>query len=189
MSPLAKSRRPQLARAIAIAVLLVALPASAAVYFTVPQVLSSFFSTSKKIGYKKVTLTDAAATEIAKKLGQKSIKKEWTVYVADGDGKRDGYAIVDEEKGMHELIDYAVKFSTRGSIERIEILVYREPYGDEVRRERFRNQFRGKTASDPITAGHDIDIISGASISSRSIALGVKRDTLILDAAIKSGSL
>ena len=171
------------------AVLAIAAPAWAAVYWTVPQVLQSFFATSKKIGFRKITLSDTAAEQIAKKLGQKSIKKEWTVYVAEADGKRDGYAIVDEEKGMHEPIDYAVQFSSRGSIERIEILVYREPYGDEVRRERFRNQFRGKTAQDPITAGHDIDIISGASISSRSIALGVKRDTLILDAAIKNGSL
>jgi Na+-translocating ferredoxin:NAD+ oxidoreductase subunit G len=166
-----------------------ALPAHAAVYWTVPQVMKSFFASSKKIGFRRVTLTDAAAAQIAKKLGQKSIKKEWTIYVAERDGKRDGYAVVDEEKGMHELIDYAVRFSPRGSIERIEIMVYREPYGDEVRRDRFRDQFRGKTADDPIVAGHDIDIISGASISSRSIALGVKRDTLVLDAAIKSGSL
>jgi hypothetical protein len=64
-----------------------------------------------------------------------------------------------------------------------------EPYGDEVRSDRFRAQFQGKTAGDPITAGKDIDIVSGATISSRSMALGVKRDALILQTALKNGSL
>jgi Na+-translocating ferredoxin:NAD+ oxidoreductase subunit G len=45
----------------------------------------------------------------------------------------------------------------------------------------------GKTAADPIVAGKDISIVSGASISSKSVALGVKRDTLVLQAALKNG--
>ena len=43
-------------------------------------------------------------------------------------------------------------------------MAYREAYGDQVRSERFREQFVGKTARDPITAGQDIDIISGATL-------------------------
>jgi Na+-translocating ferredoxin:NAD+ oxidoreductase RnfG subunit len=163
--------------------------AFAARYWEVGPVLKSFFPSSKRVSPKEVSLSDATAADIAKKLGVSTLKRDWKVYVAERDGQRDGFAIVDQEKGMHEPIDFAVRFSTGGVVERIEILEYREAYGDEVRGERFRAQFRGKTANDPITAGKDIDIVSGASISSRSVALGVKRDTLILQAALKNGSL
>ena len=47
----------------------------------------------------------------------------------------------------------------------------------------------GALMNNPNKLGKDIDIISGASISSKSIALGVKRDTLVLEAALGSGSL
>ncbi len=181
-------RSAHFAAATALAFVFAALPAHGATYWTVPAVLKSFFASSKKVGYRKLVLTDAEAQELGKKIGA-PVKREWVVYVAESDGKHDGYAIKDEEKGMHEPIDFAVKFSTAGAVERIEILEYREAYGDEVRGDRFRAQFRGKTSSDPITAGKDIDIVSGASISSRSVALGVKRDTLVLELALKRGGL
>lgn len=165
------------------------MPAIAQVYWTVPAVLKSFFAKSTKVGFKSVTLTDAQAKEIGKQLGTGPVKKDWTVYVASSDGgaKRDGFALVDDEKGMHEPIDFAVQFGRDGCVERVEILVYREPYGDEVRQARYRDQFKGKCARDPITAGRDIDIVSGASISSKSVAFGVKRDTLVLQAAVGNG--
>jgi Na+-translocating ferredoxin:NAD+ oxidoreductase RnfG subunit len=174
--------------AAALAVGLVAVPAHGATYWTVPDVLKSFFAESKKVSYKKIALDEATAAEIGKKLGA-PIKRDWVVYVAETDGRRDGFAIKDEEKGLHEPIDYAVQFAMSGAVERIEILEYREAYGDEVRGQRFRAQFKGKTASDPLVAGKDIDIVSGATISSRSVTLGVKRDALVLTAALKNGSL
>jgi Na+-translocating ferredoxin:NAD+ oxidoreductase RnfG subunit len=195
-SPAFTPPRPGLARrlrvaagALATAAVLTALPAYAATYWTVPGVMKSFFTSSKRVTYKRITLAESAASEIAKKIGASSLRREWVVYVGESDGKLDGYAIVDDEKGMHEPIDFAVRFSSKGAVERVEVLVYREAYGDEVRGERFRSQFQGKTANDAITAGKDIDIVSGASISSRSMALGVKRDTLVLQAALKSGGL
>jgi electron transport complex protein RnfG len=181
-------RVARLAAAGVISGVLVALPASGATYWTVPGVLKSFFAQSKRVSYRKLSLNASDAANIAEKSGA-AVKREWVVYTAESDGKPDGYAIKDEEKGMHEPIDFAVKFTTSGAVERIEIMEYREAYGDEVRGDRFRAQFKGKTASDPITAGRDIDIVSGASISSRSVALGVKRDALILELALKSGNL
>lgn len=167
----------------------VAAPAYAATYWTVPALMKSFFSSSKRVTFKRFTLPDAAAAELAKKLGQGSVQRDWVVYVGESDGKLDGYAIVDAEKGMHEPIDFGVRFSPKGAVDRVEVLVYREAYGDEIRAERFRAQFNGKTASDPISVGKDIDMISGASISSKSMAVGVKRDALVLQTALKSGSL
>lgn len=191
MKPISSRRHSRiLAAAVLLAAGAAALPAYAAQYWTSGSVLGSFFATSKHVGHKAFSLSDGDAAAIAAKIGAPTVAKDWHIYVADTDGKRDGYAIVlDKERGLHEDIDFAVQFDLGGAVKRVEIMEYREAYGDEVRSERFRKQFAGKTAKDAITAGKDIDIVSGASISSRSVALGVRRDTLVLEAALKSGAL
>lgn len=187
---MALSRRSRIAAALAVS--LAAIPAHATEYWTPHALLGDFFRMPErqKIAPKTVTLSDADAADIAKKLGTdpSKLKRTWSVYVAKTEeGKRTGYAILDSEIGQHELIDIGVRLGLSGAVERVEIMAFREPYGDGVRIERFRNQFVGKTANDPITAGRDIDIVSGATLSSRSVALGVKRDTLVLQAALKNG--
>lgn len=171
------------------ATLAVAIPAWAVTYWTVPAVLKSFFADAKKVTFKKVTLSKEKAKAIGNKLGTDPVARKWTVYSAEGDNGHIGYAVVDAEKGMHEDIDFAVQLTPAGVIKRIEILVYREAYGDEVKSDRFRRQFRGKDATDTIKAGRDIDIISGATISCHSVARGVKRDVLVLAALLESGDL
>jgi Na+-translocating ferredoxin:NAD+ oxidoreductase RnfG subunit len=178
--------RPSAAAVAAIA--LVTVPAQAAQYWSKLGVLQEFFKTAKtKVAPHTVTLSDAEASAIAKELGVTTISKQWKVYGSEA--KEDGYAVLDAEPGMHELIDFAVRISPNCKVQRVEILEYREAYGDEVREKRFRDQFAGKGCGAPLTAGEDIDIVSGASISSRSVALGVKRDALIVQAAIANGSL
>lgn len=170
----------------------VALPAHAKVYWQNADLLGDFFQKAKnpdrKVGYKPVRLSQAEADAIGKQIGA-PVKTNWNVYLAEDGPKRVGYAVLDAELGLHELIDYGVHFDPAGTIQRIEIREYREPYGDEVRLPRYRQQFVGKTARDPITAGQDISIITGASISSKSVALGVKRDTLVVATALKNGQL
>jgi electron transport complex protein RnfG len=185
-----KIRRFPLAVAPLLAFLGAALPAHATDYWTNGDLLADFFQTAKnpgrKVRYKPCTLSDVDAAAIGKKLGSE-IKKTWSVYVAEDDpSKRVGFALLDAEIGLHEPIDFGVQYGLSGAVERVEIRAYREAYGDQVRSERFRKQFVGKTAADPITAGQDIAIVTGASISSRSMAQGVKRDTLVLQAALKS---
>jgi len=60
-------------------------------------------------------------------------------------------------------------------------MVYRERYGDEVRDPRFRQQFVGKTAADPLRPGEEVIAVSGATISSRAMALGVRRCLVLFD--------
>jgi Na+-translocating ferredoxin:NAD+ oxidoreductase RnfG subunit len=66
----------------------------------------------------------------------------------------------------------------------VEVLAYREPYGDGIRTERFRRQFVGRSASSGFVAEHDIDAVSGASISSRSMCVGVQRAAILLDETV-----
>jgi len=170
-----------------LALLGAALPAHATEYWTPTALLGDFFKTSQRVRPHAVVLSDVDAAEIGKKLGKDLTTKDWQVYVAEADGKRTGYAILDREIGLHEPIDFGVRLGLNGAVDRVEIAVYREPFGDEVRGDRFRGQFIGKTPKNPIVAGQDIDIVSGATYSSKSMALGVKRDVLVLQAALKNG--
>jgi Na+-translocating ferredoxin:NAD+ oxidoreductase RnfG subunit len=169
----------------------VSLPARAAsTYFTTPQVLKEFFPKSQRVSYRKVTLGPAELAAVQGRLGYKPAKPEYVVFVATTGERVDGYAIIDEELGQHEQITFAVKLSPQGTVERHEVMVYRESYGEEITDARFRRQFQGKTVKDPVRAGVDIDVVTGATISSRSMAMGVRRALVLLDELIlKPGAL
>jgi electron transport complex protein RnfG len=46
--------------------------------------------------------------------------------------------VIDDELGLHQPITFATRLSSHGKVERVEIVVYREPRGAEVRDARFR---------------------------------------------------
>src|SRR5689334_22026128 len=156
--------------------LMSASPARAqSVYFSTRDLLADFFKKSESVSYQIVTLGPADQERLEKKLGYAVPKSKYTFFVARSGGRVDGYALIDDQLGEHLPITFAVKLSPEGKVERQEIVAYREPRGDEVRDERFRKQFVGKTLRDPIIAGQDIVAISGATISSRAMAVGVRR--------------
>ena len=158
-------------------------------FYTPRTVLARFFPSSQRVTYRRFALTPEVRGKLAQKLGAALPRDGYVFYYALTGQTVDGYALIDEQLGQYMPITYAVKFSPKGAVQQLEIMVYRENYGSEVTDARFRKQFVGKTASDPIVAGKDIDVISGASYSSKSVALGVKRDTLIIATALKNGAL
>jgi Na+-translocating ferredoxin:NAD+ oxidoreductase RnfG subunit len=97
-----------------------------------------------------------------------------------------GWFIVDEVVGKHEMITYAVALNPTGAVTGIEILDYVESYGYEVAEAQWRNQFIGKTASDPIKLNQDIQNIGGATLSCKHLTDGVKRVTVLYDLALKN---
>jgi Na+-translocating ferredoxin:NAD+ oxidoreductase RnfG subunit len=86
-----------------------------------------------------------------------------------------GFAAVRNVKGKDQPITYLVATDSHDALKDIDILVYREPQGGEVAYEPWRKQFRGKTAAAPLVVGKDIKNISGATISSHSVTLGVRK--------------
>ena len=154
---------------------------AATTYFTTPQILREFFPKSQKVGFRRFPLTPALVAALQERLGYPPRRQEYVVFVATTGERVDGYAIIDEELGQHEEITFAVKLSPAGVVERQEVMVYREKYGQEIMDPRFRRQFVGKTAKDPVRAGVDVDVVTGATISSRSMAIGVRRALILLD--------
>lgn len=150
-------------------------------YYTPRALLAEFFPKSERVTFRTFALDSSLRARLGQRLGYAPAKDRYTVFVATTRGHVDGYAIIDDEPGLHQPITFATRLSPRGTVERLEILVYREPRGDEVRDARFRKQFEGKSAQDPLRVNRDIDAVSGATVSSASMATGVRRAAILVE--------
>jgi electron transport complex protein RnfG len=150
-------------------------------YYSTRAILTAFFPKSERVTYKILELDPPLRARLRQRLGYALAHDRYTIFVAQTRGKVDGYAVIDDELGLHQPITFATRLSSRGMVERVEIMVYREPRGDEVRDPRFRKQFEGKTAQDPMRLDRDIDAVSGATISSASLAVGVRRAAVLVE--------
>jgi Na+-translocating ferredoxin:NAD+ oxidoreductase RnfG subunit len=160
----------------------------AQVYFSVRGLLAEQFRQSELVDFQRIQLSEKDREVLGKRLGQKLERGEYIFYVAHSGGHVDGYALFDREIGQHEYIDFATFFDGEGRVTRVEVVAYREPYGEGIRSQRFRKQFVGKEAASGFRPGHDIDIISGATLSAHAMAKAVKRATLLLHDAVLTSS-
>jgi hypothetical protein len=117
------------------------------------------------------TLTPAQVGAIEHDSGVNVLTKDLKVWKATGGG----WFILDEVVGKHEFITYAVALDAAGGVKDVEILDYRESFGDQVRNAAWRAQFTGKRHGAPVKLGADIKNISGATLSSKHVTDGVRR--------------
>lgn len=82
--------------------------------------------------------------------------------------RADRTAWILEEIGKHEPITTGL-IVDGGEIERVRVLIYREPRGWEVRREVFLEQFEGAQLTGDRQLDRPIDGISGATLSVRAL--------------------
>ena len=149
---------------------LYAAPACATTYFTVAQAQANFFP-GQTLTAVDVVLTAEQAKMIEKRSATQVREPNLKVWRArDG-----GWFYVDRVIGKHEFITYAVALSEDGAVRAIEILDYRETYGSEVRNPKWRAQFVGKRIGAALKLDADIVNLSGATLSYRNVAAGVRR--------------
>jgi Na+-translocating ferredoxin:NAD+ oxidoreductase RnfG subunit len=80
-----------------------------------------------------------------------------------------GYAFVDQAPSKTAKFDYLVIFDAGLKVIASKVLVYREEYGGEIGSNRWLRQFTGLTGTDRVSPNTNIDAISGATISVRSM--------------------
>ncbi|MGW9686942.1 FMN-binding protein [Flagellimonas sp. 2504JD1-5] len=80
-----------------------------------------------------------------------------------------GYAFVDQAPSKTAKFDYLVVFDSDLKVVNSKVLIYREEYGGEIGSKRWLKQFIGKTGGDRVSHETNIDAISGATISVRSM--------------------
>jgi Na+-translocating ferredoxin:NAD+ oxidoreductase RnfG subunit len=143
----------------------------ATAYLTVEQAQQTIFPDAHFTA-APVTLSAEQRKAIETASGVRVRFPEQKIWRVNDDG---GWFIVDDVLGKHEFITYAVGLTAKGAVIAVEIMEYRETYGDEIRDSKWRGQFVGKTGSAPLKLDTDIKNITGATLSSRHITEGVKR--------------
>jgi Na+-translocating ferredoxin:NAD+ oxidoreductase RnfG subunit len=157
----------------------------AAEYLTVPMAQKALFPDADKFVDAKLTLTDDQRDAIKKLSGVRQRTAEQPVWRAEKQGELLGWFIVDEVVGKHEFITYATAITPGGKVVGIDVLVYRETYGFQIRDADWRDQFKGKTLRDHFKLDDDVRNITGATLSSRNVMNGVKRLLALAQVALK----
>lgn len=145
-------------------------PCFAITYLTIEQAQQAL---SPQTAWEKlnISLTEDQIDQIEDLCGSSFIDTNINVWRSP----TNDFFIVDNVLGKHEYISYAVLINSAGSVKGVEILDYREAFGDEIRRAGWRKQFVSKNINDKIELNEDILNISGATISCSHVTKGIKR--------------
>lgn len=164
------------------------------VYLTPDEAAKLMFPDSDHIRSEVITLSPEQKTLIEERIGWHFPETTFDCFIGETKGKTDGWAFIQNTIGKHKPMTYMVGVDPRGEVLNVEVLVYRESRGSEVRTKRFNYQYQGKTPYHPIRINRDIINISGATMSVRSMSAGVKRvlvlvEELYLKPAGKGGAI
>ena len=140
------------------------------VYLTKKQAFKIAFPEADEIKKEKQWLTSDQKLSIGELCLQTITENRFTFYLGIKSGKPVGYMLIDNIIGKSFPITFMTVLNLDGTVRDVEIMVYREPQGWEVRNKSFRSQFYGKDSS---TDSRDIMSISGATLSATSITKGV----------------
>jgi Na+-translocating ferredoxin:NAD+ oxidoreductase RnfG subunit len=160
-------------RVLPLAALAVA-PAYAAEYMTLEAAQRAAFPDASAFVPVSFRLTADARARLAE-IAQPPGARDPRIWRAMAGGKWLGTFYADAVIGKQEYISYALALDATGRVLRLDVLEYRETHGGEIRNERWRAQFAGKSVADPVEVSRDIANISGATLSCRHVTDGVRR--------------
>lgn len=169
----------------AVASAAVSAPAFAVQYLTVEQAQKILFPKATRFVVADITFTPALkqlVEQTSKVRVRNDTQPAWRV---ESEGKTIGWFFLDEVIGKHEFITYVVALTPDGAVKGLEILDYRETHGSQVQNPKWREQFVGKKAGAPLKLDEDIQNISGATLSCKNLANGVKRLLATYQAALQ----
>jgi len=153
----------------------------AEVYLTEEEALKLMFPKSDRIKKDLLRVSADKKIVIEERIGWKFPENDFDVFIGETGAKVDGYALVQNTIGKHKPMTYMVGVDSHGRVSNVELLVFRESRGSEVRTKRFNVQYEGKTVLDPVRINKDIINISGATMSVRSMSAGIKRVLVLVD--------
>lgn len=145
------------------------------IYLTPEDAAKLTFPESDSIRLEVITLTEDQKRLIEERIGWQFPESTFDCFIGETNGEIDGWAFIQHTIGKHKAMTYMVGVDPDGKVTNVEVLVFRESRGSEVRKKRFNYQYHGKTIEDPVRINRDIINISGATMSVRSMSAGVKR--------------
>ena len=142
------------------------------VYLTKKQALEIAFPGVDRVDREKKWLTDEQREKIGNIAHRKVEDKRITYYVGKKGGKPTGYMVIDNVIGKSFPITFMVVLNVDGTVRDVEIMVYREPRGWEVRYKSFLDQYLGRNAESDF---REIHSITGATLSVNGVTRGVQK--------------
>lgn len=127
----------------------------------IDKALTSVYET-EAISYHTVGLNESTKANLSTNL--------YKVFASD---QFKGYVYVAQAPSMKNVFDYLVIFNSNLEIEKAKVLIYREQHGRQIGATRWLSQFDGMNSEDRPTLGKEIDGISGATISCKSMTKAV----------------
>lgn len=188
--PRAVSRRRALVGMAAAVVAMMVRPriGHAVVYLSREEAFKTLIPEAEQVTHDTVSLTEAQRERVASLVGGRVRESDMTFWVGARAGQTLGYATVLDVIGKEQPITFMVGVAPDGTVRGVQVLIYRESQGGEIRSKRFLAQFVGKTLNAPLRLGRDLHGISGATLSSRSTALAVKKALALVAVVYGTGA-
>ena len=161
------------------------------VYLTQDDAARILFPEATGVEKRLVAIKPALQEEISKRIAP-AHSSLWErvipTYVLSNDDEVIGYAVIVNEIGKHRPITFVVGVEPSGKVRGVEIMIYREAVGSEVKMRRFLKQYEGKTLDAPLRTRRDITNISGATLSVRAVNRGTKKALALVDLVYRAPS-
>ncbi|NND72092.1 MAG: FMN-binding protein [Rhodothermales bacterium] len=104
----------------------------------------------------------------------------YTVYKGlDADDNLIGSVVMVNEQGKEGPLQVLIAVDPEGSVYDIGFTIFGEDKGKPAQTWNFLKQYLGKSSSDPLTVGKDIDAVSGATWTSTSVTNAIKRGVVV----------
>lgn len=142
--------------------------------------LRKFFGEECVIDSKKYIIPQELKSKIENLTQQRFYTDFVFLYFVKNNDKINSYAILDNVIGKVQPITFLVIYDSNFVISDFQIIKYREEHGGEVQNESWRNQFIGKRANSEFTINENIDGITGATISVKSLIKGINKTSLLI---------
>jgi electron transport complex protein RnfG len=146
-----------------------------------PDAARAMFPDSTAAERRSLDLNEAELKALSQSLGRRVDLAHYTYLDVRRQNEAVGTIFILDVVGQSRPITFAIGVSPDGALRDIQVMVYREPQGEQIQEARFRRQFVGKRSSDPIALGRDVDVISGATISSRSATYAARKGLGLAD--------
>jgi hypothetical protein len=140
------------------------------VLLTKKQAFEIAFPGADDIKKERLWLTKDEILAIEQLYMYKIHETRFTFYTGIKNGRSMGSMLIDNIIGKSFPITFMTVINTDGTVRDVEIMVYREPQGWEVRYKSFRSQFYGKDSS---SDRRKVLSISGATLSVNAVKSGV----------------
>lgn len=157
------------------------------VYATEEEALRRMMPEASRFDPEKVHLSDEQLSRAQQLTGTLIRDREYHFWIGRHGEAVAGYAVKLDVVGKERPITFLIGIEPGGAVRGMEVLIYRESEGSEVRHPRFMKQFLNKRKEDPLRLGQDIQPISGATLSSRSAVYAVRKALSIFETVFKKG--